>query len=78
MSQPEHPGTIVYVDGNTGEVLSTESADQVPESMRFVDTEAGPIPVLKVVAFTSDEQRIIREYGPDDQELRSTLQLREI
>jgi hypothetical protein len=76
-SRPVHPGKIVYVDGNTGRVVAEENAKDVPEFMAFVRTPEGRIPVVKVVATTLEDKRWIREYGPDGQLLRSTLQLRD-
>lgn len=75
MSTPKHPGKIVYLDGNTQKVTTTLDVAQVPEAMRFVKTDKGLVPVVKVVAFTSGNQRIIKEYGPNDAMLRSTIQL---
>jgi hypothetical protein len=74
--QPRHPGTIVYVDGDTGEE-TTEDAAAVPESLRFAETEEGLVPVVRVVARTAGDRRYIREYGPDGELLRSTTQIAE-
>lgn len=76
MYPENHPGTIVYLDGNTGEITATCDIADVPEAMRFVQTETGWVPVVKVIAFVTDDRRVIREYGPGDVELRSTLQHR--
>lgn len=75
MSKPRHPGFIVYVDGDTKEE-SREPISAVPESLRFAETEDGEVPVVKVVSFLEGNRRIIREYGPNDQFLRSTVQIR--
>jgi hypothetical protein len=77
---PQHPGRIVYLDGNTGDVVSEEPADQVPDEFRFAPDEDGAlIPILKVVATVSADGRTreIFEFGPDDALLRTTLQRRE-
>jgi hypothetical protein len=66
----------VFVDGDTNEE-SEENAADVPESIRFADTPEGPVPVVRVVARTSGDRRIIREYGPDGELLRSTVQIEE-
>lgn len=68
----EHPGQIVYVDGDTGEVTSVRDVARVPESMRA----RGGVPVVKVVATKRGDERTIREYGPDDELLSSTVQRR--
>jgi hypothetical protein len=72
----EHPGTIVYVDGDTNETTEEDIAN-VPESLRFADTDAGPVPVVRVVARTAGNQRYIREYGPKGELLRSTVQIQD-
>jgi hypothetical protein len=74
---PEHPGKIVFIDGLTQEVTDEMLASEVPFSIRFVETETGLVPVVKIVSFTTEQQRIIRQYGPDDQLLQSTVQLAE-
>jgi hypothetical protein len=75
MNTPRHPGTITFVDGGTQKVTHTLKAADAPEAARFVSTSRGLVPVVKVVAFTSETQRTIREYGPDGTELRSTVQV---
>ncbi len=78
MSQPpKHPGTIVYVDGTTQKETARRSITEVPESLRFAPTAEGLVPVVRVVAYTEGDQRIIREYGPAGELLRSTVQLRQ-
>lgn len=77
MSEPKHPGTIQFVDGATQEVTQTVDAKEVPSSIRFAKNEAGElVPVVKVVAVQEGDRRIIREYGPEGQFLRSTVQVR--
>lgn len=76
MSEPKHPGFITYVDGDTNTTVSTDPVASVPPGMRFADTASGKVPVVKVVATTAGNQRFIREYGPGDQLLRSTVQLK--
>lgn len=71
-----HPGTVEYVDGNTGKVTRTAKVDEVPESLRFAPTDQGPVPVVRVVAHVHGNERTIREYGPDGALLRSTVQLK--
>ena len=75
MSKQRHPGFIVYVDGNTKEE-SREPIAEVPESLRFAETEDGEVPIVKVVSYLEGDRRIIREYGPNDELLRSTVQIR--
>jgi hypothetical protein len=70
----QHPGTVTFVD-EAGEKV--ESADNVPQSIRFVANASGIlVPVVRVVAKTDGNQRIIRSYGADGTELTSTVQLR--
>jgi hypothetical protein len=73
---PDHPGTIVFVDGDTNEETEEQAVD-VPESIRFAETPEGLVPVVRVVARTSGTRRIIREYGPNGELLRSTVQIAE-
>lgn len=74
---PKHPGTIVFIDGITQEVTKEVPASEVPLNIRFVETEAGVVPVVRIVNFTTAEKQIIRQYGPDGQLLRSTVQIRQ-
>jgi hypothetical protein len=72
---PPHPGRVTYLNGNTGEVVSEKPVAEVPEHLRFAPDETGAlVPVVKVVATVAGAQRSMREYGPDDQLLRTTLQ----
>jgi len=73
---PKHPGTITYVDGNTGEE-STSPISEVPEELRFApDQDGNLVPIVRVVARTAGNQRTIHELGPDGQLLRSTVQIK--
>ncbi len=76
MSEPKHPGSIQYIDGQTQQVTHTANISEVPASLRFAETPQGLVPVVKVVAHQEGDRRIIREYGPDGQFLRSTVQVR--
>ena len=69
MSNQSHPGKITFVNGTT---TTVEDASTVPESIRFAEG----VPVVKVVAMTEGDRRIIREYGVDGTLLRSTVQTR--
>lgn len=68
-----HPGTVVYVDGDTGHVQSSSPISAVPLGLHFVETPHGPVPVVRVVATTRGRARTIREYGPGGELLRSTV-----
>lgn len=68
-----HPGTVVYVDGDTGQVQSSWPVGDVPLELRFVETPHGPVPVVRVVATARGDARIVREYGPSGELLRSTV-----
>jgi hypothetical protein len=70
-----HPGTITYVDADA-QTQKVQSAADVPEPLRFADTTSGKVPVVKVVARIAGGQRFIREYGPNGELLRSTVQRR--
>jgi hypothetical protein len=76
MTQPTHPGTITYIDNSNPSEAKTVKVEEVPESLRFAPTENGLVPVVKVVAYTEGNQRIIREHGPDGAVVRSTVQFR--
>lgn len=69
----KHPGTIEHVDGETGRVLKTVAAAEVPEDQRFAPDEHGhPTPITRVVRHQHGERVFIREYGPGGVLLRST------
>jgi hypothetical protein len=73
---PPHPGTILFVDENTGQE-HPRPVSQVPEPLRFAPDHSGQLqPVVKVVAHVVGEQRTIREYGASGEMLRSTVQFR--
>ncbi|MCY1021295.1 hypothetical protein [Pyxidicoccus sp. MSG2] len=75
MSQaPKHPGTIVYIDGTTQTETERVDISEVPEPLRYAPTKKGLVPVVKVVAYTEGNYRTLREYGPDGELLRSTVQ----
>jgi len=72
-----HPGRIVFIDGDTGQIVEDVDAAEAPESVRFADGPRGRRPVVKVVATTMGERREIAEYGPDGELLRVTVQVRD-
>ena len=73
---PAHPGTIVFVDADTGEER-TEPVASVPEPLRYAPDERGQlVPVVRVVAQVTGDTRRIHELGPEGQLLRTTVQLR--
>jgi hypothetical protein len=69
-----HPGTIEFVDGATGEVTRTEAADEVPETIAFADDGR---PVTRIVVTESGDRREIRSYGADGEFLSATYQVAE-
>lgn len=73
----QHPGTIVFVDGNTQQVTEEVAASEVPFEIAFVAVAGQYRPVVRVVAFSTPERRVIRQYGPDGELLNSTVQRRE-
>ena len=73
---PKHPGTIVYVNGDTGEE-STSPISEVPEDFRFAPDKDGQlVPIVRVVARVAGDQRTIHELGPGGEILRSTVQIK--
>ncbi|MEQ9498408.1 MAG: hypothetical protein RIT81_16155 [Deltaproteobacteria bacterium] len=72
----KHPGKIVYVDGNTQQVVMERPIADVPRDMHYVKTKAGLVPIVRVVATTTGDHRSIVEYGPDGEALRRTEQLK--
>jgi len=75
---PPHPGKIAYYSIEDGKqrLVSERSVNDVPDTARYAQTSHGMVPVVKVVATTTGNQRFIREYGPQDEFLRATTQLR--
>jgi len=72
---PEHPGTIEYVDGATGEVTQRVAAADVPEQIAYAPGPDGdPRPVVRITILTVGPQREIRQFGADGEILRSTYQ----
>lgn len=73
---PAHPGTIVFVNADTGEERVIPIAE-VPEPSRFVPGPDGaPVPVVRVTSRVTDNQRTIQELGPDGSVLRLTIQVK--
>ena len=71
----EHPGTIEFVDGATGEVTRRVPADEVPEQIRFAPGPDGDQrPVVRITVLTVGPRREIRQFGADGELLRSTYQ----
>ena len=68
MSELVHPGTVTYVNEETGEER-TKSADEVPLEFRFVNG----IPMVRAVRSVVGNQKTIREYGPQGELLRSNV-----
>ena len=69
----KHPGTIEFVDGTTGEVTSTERAEDVPEAIAYASGK----PVTRIVITTSGDRREIRSYGENGEFLTATYQIAE-
>jgi hypothetical protein len=76
VTEPEHPGKVVFVDGSTQEIAAEVDASSVPLPLRFVEIEDVFYPVVKIVVFTTEAGRTIRQYGPGDELLKSTVQAR--
>ena len=75
MSTPRHPGTIVFAEsGKPGETV--RAAAEVPESVAFVREHGVLVPVVRVVADTVGDQRVITSYGADGRRLQATYQRR--
>lgn len=75
MTPPDHPGTIEYVDGASGEVMRRVSADEVPDSIRFAPGPDGERrPVTRITILTLGDRREIRQFAADGTLLRSTYQ----
>jgi hypothetical protein len=76
MTDSPHPGTIEFIDGDTGEVVDRAKVADLPPSMCFEKDEHGTrIPVVKIVAHTTADRRTILAYGPKGELLRTTTQL---
>jgi len=71
---PQHPGTIRFFDGATNSVVGEEPASELPDEVKFAKDASGAWqPVVKVVRLKMGQtQAEIKEYGPQDQLLRTT------
>lgn len=76
MDQPSHPGRITFVDGNTQEITREADLSEVPQGIAFVEVDGRIEPVVRIVTFTDEDRRIIRQYGADGSLLLSTVQVR--
>ncbi len=69
-----HPGTITYVDADSKTEQVVPIAE-VPQDLQFArNTKGELVPVVRVVARVSGNQRFLRELGPQDEFLRETVQ----
>ena len=66
----DHPGTITFV---AGPLVTVKGAWVVPPTLRFASTDAGPIPIVRVETLRFADRRIVRQYGPSGQLLRSRV-----
>ena len=70
----EHPGTVEFVDGATGEVTEIERVERLPESLRFAPGADGQLrPVVRIVITGQGDRREIRQHGPGGELLRTTF-----
>lgn len=75
MSDLKLPEKIVFVDGLTGKVREEVDFEEVPLPIRFADSKDGiSTPVVKIVDITDGNNRTIKQYGADDELLRTTYQ----
>jgi hypothetical protein len=73
----EHPGEITWVDGTTGEVTRVDSADNLPDTIRFATDENGTlVPVVRIEVTGTDNHREIAQIAEDGRVLRRTYQSR--
>jgi hypothetical protein len=68
----KRPRYITVIDEDTGRVLARNDISTVPEALRFADTPEGRVSVVKVIVRTRDDRREIKEYGPNDELLRTS------
>jgi hypothetical protein len=68
----EHPGTITFVDRDTGTVEEKPASD-IPEGIAWVERDGVRIPVVRVESGKVGEAREILRYGPDGALLDTTV-----
>ncbi len=71
-----HPGTITFVDASAG-TEKVERAEDVPDSIAFVQLNGANVAVVKVVATTHGDHRTLHAYGADGVLLKTTVQVRQ-
>jgi len=69
----EHPGQIVFVDLDAG-TERVAAADEVPETIAFVEVEGVPVPVVRVESRKRGDLRVIRSYSASGTCLQTTRQ----
>jgi hypothetical protein len=70
-----HPGTVEYVDGSTGAVVHTASAEDVDDAIKFAPGPDGTQqPVTRIVITTAGGRREVRQHGADGSLLRTSFQ----
>lgn len=69
----KHPGTVTFIDEAEGTVRDV-AFDSLPETIAFVQSPDGSVPVVTVKSHLRGDQRIIRRYGPGDVLLDTIVQ----
>lgn len=70
---PEHPGSVVYIDGDSDKVVLVRLASELATQSAFAETSTGWKAIVKVVARGgAGALRYVSEYGADDELLRTT------
>ena len=68
----EHPGTITFVDRDTGTV-EEKPASSVPEGIAWYEGDGVRIPVVRIESGLAGERREILRYGADGALLDTTV-----
>jgi len=74
-SSPSHPGEILF-DDLVDNRKWVEQADEVPETIAWVNLDGKTYPVVRIEITGTPEQRRITKFGEDGQMLETTLQKR--
>ena len=62
--EPKHPGKIIFVDGATNQVTEEMDASEVPFNIRFVETDKGLVPCVKIVTFEAESTAVYPPVWP--------------
>jgi hypothetical protein len=73
LAEPVHPGKVVFYDADNDRITDEADAESLPFAMKFVETDEGFLPVVRVVMFSRGDQKVIASYGVNGELLHTLI-----